>query len=194
MEEDKMMKGCKILVIGGSAGSLEVVLHVLPRITAEPSKFAIVIIMHRKSGEDTILEDLIAVKTAIPVQLVEDKTEFRPGFVYIAPSDYHMLFEKNDTLSLDTSEKVNFSRPSIDVSFESAADVHGANVTGILLSGANSDGTEGLKAIKQAGGTTIVQDPETAEMPFMPNFAINNTTPDHVLTPEGIVAFINLLG
>ncbi len=192
MEEDKVTNPVKLVIIGGSAGSLEVVLKVLALITDKPS-FALVIVMHRKSGEDSLLEELLAIKTKIKVQAVEDKTEMKPATIYIAPSDYHLLFEKNSTLSLDTSEKVNYSRPSIDVSFESAADVYGSDLVGILLSGANSDGTEGLAAIKAAGGTTIVQDPETAETPYMPKYAIQHLQPDYILDAKGIAAFLNLI-
>ncbi len=94
-------------------------------------------------------------------------------------------------LSLDTSEKINYSRPSIDVAFESASDVYGKSLVGILLSGANADGTEGLIAIKNAGGTIIVQKPETADMPFMPNNAIEHTSPDYVFDVEEILEFIS---
>jgi two-component system chemotaxis response regulator CheB len=180
MEEDKVISGCRVLIIGGSAGSLEVLLKILPRLTAIPS-FAIVIVMHRRSGEDTTLEELISHKTIIPVQEVEDKVLLQPGTVYIAPSDYHLLFEKNQELSLDISEKVNYSRPSIDVSFESAAAVYGTSLVAVLLSGANADGTAGLKAVKEAGGTVIVQDPATAEVPYMPGSAIANVSVNRVV-------------
>ena len=178
-------------MFGGSAGSLEVLMKILPRLDAALS-FPIVLVLHRKSGEDTNLEDLVAMKSRVPVQEVEDKVPLLPGFVYVAPSDYHLLFEKDGLLSLDTSEKVNYSRPSIDVSFESAADAYGKAVVAILLSGANADGTEGLKAIKDAGGIIIVQKPETAEVPFMPANAISNSFPDYIFDAEEIVEFIRL--
>lgn len=188
MEKDQVTG--KVIIIGGSAGSLEVLVRILPNLAIQPA-FAIVIVLHRKSGEDNTLEELIALKTSIPVKEVEDKTPLVPGNIYIAPADYHLLFEKNNLLSLDTSEKINYSRPSIDVSFESAADVYGASLIGILLSGANADGTEGLKAIKSCGGTTIVQNPESAEMPFMPEHAISHAAPSHILDTESLLGFIN---
>jgi two-component system chemotaxis response regulator CheB len=190
MEKDKVTPGYKVVIMGGSAGSLDVLMKILPRLKPAPS-FAIVIVLHRKSAEDTTLEELIAAKTAIPVKEVEDKVLLLPGFIYIAPSDYHLLFEKNNGLSLDISEKVNYSRPSIDVAFESAAEAYGEALAGILLSGANADGTDGLIAIKDAGGTIAVQDPKTAEMSFMPQNAIDHITPDHILTIDGIAEFIN---
>jgi two-component system chemotaxis response regulator CheB len=190
MEKDRVIQGCKVLIIGGSAGSLEVLMDLLPQLDFIPT-FAIVLVLHRKSTEDSTLEELISFKTSIPVADVEDKTPLRPGLIYIAPSDYHLLFESNDVLSLDTSEKINYSRPSIDVSFESAAEVYGAALVGILLSGANADGTEGLLAIKNAGGAIVVQVPETAQMPFMPMNALTNTSPHYVLDVKGMLEFIN---
>lgn len=188
MEKDTLISGCKVLIIGGSAGSLDVLLKILPHLKV--SSFAIVIVLHRKHTDDTTLEELIAAKTSIPVKEVEDKVALEPGFIYVAPSDYHLLFEKNDLLSLDTSEKINYSRPSIDVAFESASDVYGASLVGILLSGANADGTDGLIAIKKAGGTIIVQKPETADMPFMPNNAVVHTSPDFILNVSEILQLI----
>lgn len=188
MAQDTLISNCKVLIIGGSAGSLDVLLKILPPLGI-PS-FSIVIVLHRKNTDDTTLEELIAVKSKIPVKEVEDKTLLLPGFIYIAPSDYHLLFEKNDLLSLDTSEKINYSRPSIDVAFESASDIYGPSLIGILLSGANADGTDGLIAIKKAGGTIVVQKPETADMPFMPNNALLHTTPDHILDVSELLKFI----
>jgi len=189
MEKDTIVPNLKVVIIGGSAGSLDVLLQILPKLNHALS-FAIVIVVHRKEGGDTALEELISMKSILPVAEVEDKSPLLPGFIYIAPANYHLLFEKNNLLSLDISEKINYSRPSIDVAFESAADAYGINVTGILLSGANADGTEGLKAIKNLGGTTIVQNPKTAEMPFMPNNAMQYAFPDFVLTIEELLEYI----
>ena len=150
--EKNEVNNCKVLIIGGSAGSLEVLITILPRLKENPP-FAIVVVLHRKSSEDILLEELIKHKSKMPLMDVEDKVELLPGYIYVAPSDYHLLFEKNGLLSVDASEKINYSRPSIDVAFESAAEVYASGVTGILLSGANSDGTEGLKTIKNAGGS-----------------------------------------
>ena len=112
-------------------------------------------------------------RTKLKVKEVEDKDYILPGHVYIAPPDYHLLLEDENTFSLDASEKIYFSRPSIDVTFESVAEVFGAAVIGILLSGANADGAIGLSKIQQAGGFTIVQDPESAEVDYMPRQAID---------------------
>ena len=189
MEKDQINPDFKVVIIGGSAGSLNVLMQILPHLPVIKS-FAIVIVLHRKSTDEQTLEELITLKSIIKVKRVEDKTPLSPGFIFVAPSNYHLLFEKNNTLSLDTSEKVNYSRPSIDVCFESAAEVYKNQLIGILLSGSNSDGTEGLKAIQKEGGTIIVQDPKSADMAFMPYNAIQNTTPDFVLDIQEILKFI----
>ncbi|WP_433829961.1 chemotaxis protein CheB [Flavobacterium anhuiense] len=190
MEENKrVIKDCKAVIIGGSAGSLQALLQILPFIE-KPISFAIVIVVHRKQSDEQTLEALLALKSQLKVKEVEDKVKLESGFIYIAPSNYHLLFEKNETLSLDTSEKINYSRPSIDVSFESAAEIYGNHLIGILLSGSNSDGTIGLRAIQAAGGISVVQNPLSADMPFMPNNAILHTTPDFVLSTDEILEFI----
>ncbi|RZJ67474.1 MAG: chemotaxis protein CheB [Flavobacterium sp.] len=190
MEESKMSKRHKILLVGGSAGSLDVLMKVLPELSRDLA-FIVVLVLHRKNTDDSTLEELIAMKSTLPVREVEDKVELVPGNVYIAPSDYHLLFEKNGLLSLDASEKVNYSRPSIDVIFESAADVYGEMAIAVLLSGSNADGTDGLKAISEAGGVTIVQSPESAGMSFMPKSALDAVKIDYVLEPEEMAAFLN---
>jgi two-component system, chemotaxis family, protein-glutamate methylesterase/glutaminase len=182
----------RIVLIGGSAGSLEALLQFLPLLRAD-LPFPIVIIMHRKASGDASLGELLGIKTGLRFKEIEDKDSLNAGTIYIAPGDYHLLFEKDkQTLSLDYSEKVNFSRPSIDVCFSSAADVFGSGLTGILLSGANADGTEGLAAIRAAGGITIVQHPEEAEVSIMPQHAIDKNVAAHILYNEEIANFINM--
>ncbi len=182
----------KVVIIGGSAGSLEVLLKIVPRLSAVPS-YAIVAVLHRKAGDDSTLEELLTRKGIIPVKSIEDKTQLRAGRLYVAPSDYHLLFENGGRLSLDVSEKINYSRPSIDVAFESAAEVYGENLVGILLSGSNSDGSAGLEAIRKMGGTVVVQDPDSAEMPFMPQSAIENNSVDYILNVDQLIEFITRL-
>jgi two-component system chemotaxis response regulator CheB len=189
MEENKIISGIKVVIIGGSAGSLNALMQILPELP-DLNGFAIVLVVHRKSTDDQTLEDLISLKSSIPFKLTEDKVPLLPGYVYVAPSNYHLLFEKNETLSLDISEKINYSRPSIDVSFESAAEIFGSSLVGILLSGSNSDGTQGLKMIKDAGGTIAVQNPLSADMPFMPNNAILYNDPEYILNINEILRFI----
>lgn len=181
------LKHC-ICLLGGSAGSLEVLLDFLPQVSS--LSCALVIVLHRRGTDDELLEELFSLRLPFPVCEVNDKTPLEPGKVYIAPADYHLLFEKDYTLSLDVSEKVNFSRPSIDVSFLSAADAFGGKIRALILSGANADGTEGLAAIKAAGGLTAVQDPGSAIVNIMPSNAINYVDPDYIIKPEEMPEFI----
>lgn len=170
MAENRVIPS-KVILIGGSAGSLEIILNIISILPAT-GPFIYIIITHRKSSSDSIFENLLASRTTLPVKEVEDKEALRPRTIYIAPADYHLLIEDKNTFSLDASEKVQFSRPSIDVSFESAAEVFGSSVTAILLSGANSDGAKGLKKIEISGGVAIVQDPSTADVSYMPEQAL----------------------
>ena len=184
------MEHCEALIIGGSAGSLEVLLKILPDIDVEIS-FPIIIVLHRKSGKDSMLTDLLSSKTKLSVKELQEKEKINPGTIYIAPPNYHLLIENNKTFSLDASEKINFSRPSIDVAFESAAEIYKEHLVGLLLSGANSDGTIGLKKIKRNGGSVLVQNPKSAIVAYMPESAIQNVAVDRVLNPDEMANYIN---
>lgn len=179
----------KFLAIGGSAGSLQVILAVLAAI-GEEFPMPVLVILHRNVGFESSLEDLVASRTGRIIREVEEKEQPRNGAIYLCPPDYHVLIEKDGSFSLDYSERVHFSRPSIDVSFRSAADVFGSGVTALLLSGGNADGAEGLKFVKERGGVTIVQEPASAEVPYMPQHAIVRMTPDFVLSAKAIPPFI----
>jgi len=181
-----------ILLIGGSAGSLDVILKMLPGIKM-PLSFAIVIIIHRKSSFESTLGNLLSSQTKIPVKEAEEKEYISPGVIYIAPADYHLLIEDDRSFSLDFSEKILHSRPAIDATFQTAADVYKRKAVAILLSGANSDGSAGLKAIQDHGGLTAVQDPEDAEIKYMPSQALTKLKPDHILTRYTLSSFINEL-
>jgi two-component system, chemotaxis family, protein-glutamate methylesterase/glutaminase len=191
MAQDSITK-YKLLIIGGSAGSLDGILKI---ITALPvnKQVTTVVVVHRKNDVESILTDLLATRTKLKVKEVEDKESIFGDTVYIAPSDYHLLIENDKLFSLDSSEKVHHSRPSIDVSFESAAHVFGNAVIGILLSGANADGAEGLRKIHEAGGFTIVQDPAFSEVGYMPQQALDQMRPDKILNTEAIALFIKEL-
>ena len=179
----------RVGMVGGSAGSLEVIIKMLGSLVN--NRLAILLIVHRKGSIHSSLASLLDMKTAVIVKEAEEKEFIKPGYVYIAPADYHLLIERNGSMSLDYSEKVNFSRPSIDVSFECAADVFGDRVIGILLSGGNADGVEGLKSIRKAGGICVVQDPGTALVSYMPQHAINEIEPDKILNGAEIADFLN---
>ncbi len=186
------MNGCKALVIGGSAGSLEVLLKVLPNLRTDLS-FPIIIVVHRKQGTDFLLADLLSSKTTLKVKEIEEKEEICAKTIYIAPSDYHLLIEKDFSFSLDYSEKVNFSRPSIDVTFQSAAEVYTTKLACLLLSGSNADGVNGLKTVKAYGGLALAQDPATASIGYMPEQAILRVKIDQVLKVEDMADYINSL-
>ena len=124
---------------------------------------------------------------------MEDKERIIPGTVYLAPPDYHLIFEDETAFSLDASEKIHHSRPSIDVTFESAALVYGASLICILLSGANADGAASLRFVKERGGLTVAQSPESCEQPFMPQQAIKSFNVDLILDMEEIAHVINEL-
>ncbi|KAA8483586.1 CheB methylesterase [Arcticibacter tournemirensis] len=192
MEKNSIGRSVGLVVIGGSAGSLDVVLQMLPFLNGG-LRFPLIIVLHRKISFDSALTDLFAGKTALIVKEAEEKEELKPGIIYIAPADYHLLVEANHTLSIDYSEKIHYSRPSIDVTFETAADAFGKAAVGILLSGANADGSEGLKVIRSLGGITVVQNPVTAEIPYMPQQALGALAVDYVLDSHQIAGFINKL-
>ncbi|MBC7381402.1 MAG: chemotaxis protein CheB [Bacteroidia bacterium] len=192
MEKDQININCKALIIGGSAGSIDVILMLLPHLKAG-FKFPIIMVLHRKNSTDSKLSELFSNKTKILVKDIEDKDPVKDGTIYIAPADYHLLIESTGVFSLDASEKVNFSRPSIDVTFESAADVYQDKLVCILLSGANADGVLGLKKVKSKKGMSVVQEPTNAKVPFMPEMAIKNKQVDIILNDNEIAAFINRL-
>lgn len=196
MAEDGMIAAvtnpCDVVVIGGSTGSIDVLLQMLPALRP-PLPFALIVVVHRKNTADSTLANLLALKTQLPVKEVDDKDVLLRGQVYIAPADYHLLIERDGTFSLDDSEKVHYSRPSIDVTFESAADAYGPALVGILLSGANADGTNGLKAIKKAGGMALVQKPETAQAAFMPQQAIQQVKVDQIVSITELTRFMTRL-
>ena len=191
MAEDKLAE-YKIVAIGGSAGSLDVIFKIVEALPQQLNA-SFIIVIHRKSSPDSILVNLLSTKTSLPVKEVEDKEALLPGRIYIAAPDYHLLIEDEHSFSLDSSEKINYSRPSIDVSFESVAGVFGKAVVGVLLSGASVDGAKGLQNIKSAGGYTIAQDPASADMGYMPQQAISFGRVDAIVNGKDIPAFIKEL-
>lgn len=183
------MKKYEVVVVGVSAGGLEALSHIIPSLPAEFS-LPIIIVQHLHESSDNYLVEYINGKSALQVKEVTDKDPILPGNVYIAPANYHLLVEEERAFSLSTEDRINWSRPSIDILFESAADVYADKVIGVILTGANDDGSMGLKKIKEHGGLTIVQDPETAQSDFMPRSAIQVVNPDYVLKLEEIAPFL----
>lgn len=187
-----MIHPCKMLVIGGSAGSLDALLEIIPHLKPSIST-PIVLVLHRKNSTDIMLTELITAKTKLAVKEIDDKEAIQPSTIYIVPGDYHLLIEKSGHFSLDFSEKINFSRPSIDVTFESVALVYGPELTCILLSGANTDGSAGAKIVKERGGVVIAQRPDTAVVSIMPEAMIEHVQPEYVFDIKEMVEYINLL-
>lgn len=196
MEESKLreetQQGFKTIVIGGSAGSLAMILRIIP-LLGKDMNVSVLVVMHRMASTEEVLLDVMESKTSFEVKEVDDKDELHPGMIYIAPADYHVLVERDKSLTLDDSEKVNFSRPSIDVTFESAAEVCGSSLIAVLLSGANADGVAGLKKVKEKGGFVVIQDPATADFPFMPQKALEAVSPDLILTNERVSELVAFL-
>ncbi|MBE9600618.1 chemotaxis protein CheB [Pedobacter sp. MC2016-24] len=186
------MKTCEAFIIGGSAGSLEVLLRVLSEVRSDLS-FPIIIVVHRKHGADSLLPNLLASRTSLIVKEVDEKEKINAGTVYVAPSDYHLLIEQDRTFSLDYSEKINYSRPAIDATFQTAAEVYKKKLVCLLLSGSNADGVNGLKSVKAWGGQAVIQDPASAQVAYMPAQAKLHVEIDRILGIEDIAEFINLL-
>lgn len=182
----------EIIVIGGSWGGLQASLTILKNLNTG-FNIPIVLVLHRLKNFESDLEGVFSSKLTLPVKEVEEKEKLRGGFLYLAPSNYHVLIEKDQTFSLDVSEYENYSRPSIDVTFKSAAEIFGNRTTGILLSGASKDGSQGLKAIAEKGGTALVQDPAEAEVSTMPLAAIHIIPDCQVFSLMNINKFLNSL-
>ena len=181
--------GYAAVVIGVSIGGLEALKVLLP---ALPASFPlpIAIVQHRDRRSDGFLADYLNAMTKIAVSEAEDKEPFCAAHAYLAPAGYHLLIESDRSLSLTVDERVNYSCPSIDVLFESAANVFAQSLVGIVLTGANADGAQGLKAIKACGGLAVVQDPRTASATAMPRAALEATPVDHVVDLVRIVPLL----
>lgn len=183
--------GYDLVVVGTSWGGLTA-LRTL--VSGLPSTFrmAMTLVQHRHKESDHLLSTLLQERTSLEVCEVEDKMPLQHGRIYVAPPDYHTLVEPGH-FSLSTEAPVRYSRPSIDVTFLSAADSYGHRTVGVVLTGANADGSEGLRRISDCGGMAIVQDPGTAESALMPLSAMNAVPRARVMTLEGMVKFIATL-
>jgi two-component system, chemotaxis family, protein-glutamate methylesterase/glutaminase len=168
------------IVIGGSAGAMTALSTLLPCFP-ENYPLSVIVVLHLHPRQDRYFLEHFNKLCILNVKEADEKENIQAGYVYFAPPNYHLLIENNRTFSLSTDEKVNYSRPSIDVLFESAANVYGPRLAAILLTGANNDGAEGLRIIKEKGGLVIVQDPQSAESSYMPAAALQVMQPDFVL-------------
>jgi two-component system chemotaxis response regulator CheB len=177
------------VVIGASAGAIDALAAILPGL---PGGFPvpIMVVVHLPVDKKSLIVQIFQQKCQLNVAEAEDKAPLEPGTVYFAPADYHLLVEPERVLSLSVEEQVNYSRPSIDVLFETAALAFGRGLLGIVLTGANNDGAAGLRCILDAGGTAIVQQPDTAYASAMPRSAIQSCPEARVLTLEQAASFL----
>ena len=181
----------RAVAIGVSAGAIEALSGILPKL---PGNFPlpILIVVHIPPDRRSMLSELFATRCALQIKEAEDKEDIVDGTVYFAPPNYHLQVEADFRLSLSSDEPVLFSRPSIDVLFETAADAFGEGLIGIILTGASSDGAKGLLAVSNAGGAAWVQSPETAEVPTMPEAALRGNSRAQPLTLRAMVDKLTL--
>ncbi len=182
----------KAIVIGSSAGGIETLGTILSQLPSD-LPLAIIIVQHLNPKSTGYLPKYLDKLSPLRVKEADEKEDILAGFVYIAPANYHLLVEDDESLSLTIDQKVNFSRPSIDLLFESASDVYQDELIGIILTGANKDGSLGLKKIKDRAGLTIVEDPDTAIVNTMPKAAISTADVDYILKAEEIAEKIKEL-
>lgn len=188
-----MDKKCyKVIVMGASAGGVEAMKEILPGLQ-KPLHASVLVVLHISPDAPSLLAELFSSYTKLRVKEAESGELLLEETVYIAPANYHLSVESNGTLSLSTEEPLNFSRPSIDILFESAAMAYKSQVLGILMTGANKDGAQGLKRIAELGGTIVVHDPDEAAFPAMPLAALNLTSPDKILSLKDIRKLLSRL-
>lgn len=183
----------KAIVIGASAGGVDALMEILAGL---PASFGLplVVVLHLSENHHSQLADIFRRRTSMQVREAADKETLTPGTLYFAPPSYHLLVESDHSLSLSCEPQVHFSRPSIDVLMESAADAYGAHLAGIVLTGANADGAHGLARIGRQGGLSVVQDPAEARMPVMPEAAIRLRQPDLILDLKSIHSLLLEMG
>ncbi|OLS60128.1 chemotaxis protein CheB [Pseudomonas putida] len=179
------MKRIDAIVMGASAGGVAALLSVMACL---PKDFAIplICVLHLPDDHESQLAEVFSRKLGRPVREARDKESIEPGMIYVAGPGYHLSVERDRSLSLSQEDRVHYSRPSIDVLFESASDCYGAALAGVLLTGANEDGAAGLARISEYGGLSIVQDPAQAQVSAMPAAALALHRPDHILPLNGI--------
>lgn len=180
------------VVIGGSAGVLEVLRQVLPAPAASGYP-PVVVVVHLPEDRPGLLPGILSPRGRLRLKQAEDKEWLERDSIYFAPGGYHLLVETDRSLALSVDEPVHFSRPAIDVLFETAAEAYCERLMAVLLSGASEDGAAGLRRVQQAGGLTVVQDPATAEVPYMPAMAVKACTPDYLLPPARIRLLLDAL-
>lgn len=183
----------RAVVIGASAGAVQALMAILPPLPHD-YRLPILVVVHVPPDRDNVLAPLLEAKCRLTVKEAEDKEPIAGGVVYLAPPDYHLLVETSGALALSADEPVNFSRPSIDILFESAADVFSDGLVGVVLTGANQDGAAGLRAVAKAGGSAIVENPASAQASAMPQAALAATPTAAVMSLDAIASYLLSLG
>lgn len=180
------------IVIGASAGGVDALMTLLPALPAGLAA-AVLVVLHLPRDRASLLVDIFRPRCALRVVEAQDKERVAAGTVYFAPPDYHLLLDAGPRLALSVDAPVHYSRPAIDVLFQSAADLYGPRLLGMVLTGGNQDGAEGLAAVRAAGGLTAVQDPADAQMPLMPECALAIGPADFVLPLRQLATLLGTL-
>ncbi len=180
------------LVMGVSTGGTVALREILPTLNGDLG-VPIMIVQHVHPDSGNRFIRVLEEESMLDIKEAADSEPALPGVAYFAPPGLHLQVEKGGILSLSSDEPVNFARPSIDVLFESAAQVYRKGVIAVILTGANSDGSLGMKCVKERGGLTVVQDPATAEVDSMPRAAMRRARVDHIFPLESIGGFLNAL-
>lgn len=177
------------VVVGVSAGGISALDKILPCFRSD-CRASVLVVQHMAADSSNYLVEHFAGRCGLRVKEADDKEKIEPGTIYFAPPNYHLLVERQKSLALSTEEKVHYSRPSVDVLFETAAEAYCEKLVGVILTGANADGSSGLAVVKSLGGLTIVQSPETAQAEVMPKAALAKTDVEKILPLDKIGPFL----
>jgi len=177
----------KAIIIGGSAGSFQVISKILQHLPKD-IPVPVFLVLHRLKHVRLGFVEALSIKSNIPIKEPYDKETFQKGIAYLAPANYHMYFDFGNKITLSTEEQVNHSRPAIDISFMSAAYLFQDKLIGVILSGANKDGVKGMVSVQEMGGVTIVQDPKDSQIDTMTQGTLNVMDPDFVLNQKEIAS------
>lgn len=197
MSHDSLLKKCitqkiSVVVIGTSAGGIDALKKILPSFK-DDKNLSVAVVIHLPARGPNLIPELFKEICSFKVKEAESGETLKKGYIYFSPADYHLSLESNETLSLSSEEPLNFSRPSIDILFDSAAYSFESKVLGILLTGANNDGTAGLNKIHEKSGVCLIQDPAEADYPTMPANAAKNIPASTIMNLKQIKSFLEEL-
>lgn len=181
------------IVLGASTGGINALGFLFSKL-GEDFSLPILVTKHIGLNDDSGVLRVLSRQSTLPIKVAKDKHRIQPGVIYLAPSGYHMLVEARGVVSLNLEAPVAYSRPSIDVLFQSAARVYQQDLVAVILTGANWDGADGIRTVKDFGGTTVVQCPINAEMSVMPKASLDTGCVDYLMTLEAISAFLDQIG